>query len=142
MVSPRRSSNGGAGMRLISPEPFASSRLLVILHHLFAFAPAIALASAYVFSWRVAVLIGHWPRPSLDDPKFAAPGDELSILLYFATMLVLLVSASGLYMVPLLSFVLRHTYSRVWRWLLPALWIVSWLLLRLDPGARITWFAD
>ncbi len=143
MLSSRPSPfNGETTMHQPSHDRSASSRLLVLLHHLFAFAPSMALVAVYTFSWRIASLIGYWPRPSLDDPKFAAPGDGLSTLLYFATMLLLVMSASGLYMVPLLSFVLRRAYGRVWGWLLPALWILSWLLLRLDPGARITWFAD
>ena len=143
MISSRTSpSNGETTMNQPSQDRSASSRLLVLLHHLFAFAPSMALVAVYTCSWRIASLIGYWPRPSLDDPKFAAPGDLLSTLLYFTTMLLLVMSATALFVAPILSFVLRRAYARAWSWMLLTLFALSWIVLRADPGGRLTWFAD
>lgn len=125
----------GAGSRL-------ARGLLVALHHFFAFAPLLALAVVYLFSWRVASIIGHWPRPSLDDPKFVAPGDGLADTLYASVLILLLLAVAGVIIFPLLTYALRRAYARWWVITLIVVFVVGCVLVRIDPGSRFAWYFD
>jgi hypothetical protein len=127
---------------ILDAGPRIGRALIVALHHFFAFGPLLALIFVYLFSWRVASIIGHWPRPSLDDPKFMAPGDGVADSLYQSVLVFLLVAAAGVIMFPLLTFVLRRAYARWWLITLIVVFVLGCVLVRLDPGSRFEWFFD
>lgn len=114
--------------------------IVAVLHHLCAFAPLLIIAHLYIFSWRVSTVIGHWPRPSLDDPKYIP--DFLSNALYNFTYFLIMFAAVGL--VGLLGFpwIVRRKYSLLWSLALIGIYIIGWIVIRLDPGDRINWFMD
>ena len=116
--------------------------VMALLQHSLALAPLLALATVYLSSWRVQALIGHWPRVSLDDPKYVAPGDWLHTLLYAVVMPLLLWSFVALPMLPLLTGLLWRKYPRWWSLLLLVGFVIGLFLVRLDPGARFTWYID
>jgi hypothetical protein len=116
--------------------------IFVALHWSFALAPLLTSACLYLLSWRAALLLGHWPQPSLDDPKFIAPNDALMDLLYGAVLPLLLWSMVALITFPLLTFFLRKRYTRLKIVSFVVLFVGAWLFLYLDPGARLAWFGD
>ncbi|KAB8143485.1 hypothetical protein F8S13_10795 [Chloroflexia bacterium SDU3-3] len=118
-------------------------RLMIIaLHHSFALAPLLVIGCLYVFSWRAAFLIGHWPQPSIDDPKFIAPDCRICDALYMLTLPLLLWPFIALVAFPFLSLVLRRVYLWRWQTLLIIVFVVGWLLLIADPSERLSWYFD
>lgn len=117
-------------------------RLLIILHHIVALIPLAPIVAVYGFSWRVETIIGHWPLPSIDDPKFVAPGDWLSDFLYSSVSLLLFSSLAALLIFPVLTWVLRHQYRPMWLTVLIAAFILEYIFLGADPGQRFMWYFD
>lgn len=105
-------------------------------------APLSILGAAYALSVRAWMVLGSWPRPWLDDPKFIAPHDPAMTVLQ-GLVLGTLVWA---YVSPLLVVVLLRVLSRSisTRWLSVGIVVLGsgWLLVLLDPGARLKWFVD
>jgi hypothetical protein len=118
------------------------TRALRFLHHLFALLPIVSLATLYLFSWRVASVIGYWPRPSLDDPKFVVASDLPATVFYDLVMVLILGSGMAIIMFPLLSLMLFHRQSRLRLVVLALIFIAGWVLLRSDPGDRVLWYMD
>lgn len=116
--------------------------IFIALHWSFALAPLVTSACLYLLSWRAALLLGHWPKLSLDDPKFIAPHDTLMTLLYTAVLPLLLWSMLAVITFPLLTLVLRKQYTRLWHISFVVLFVGAWVFLYLDPGARLAWFID
>jgi hypothetical protein len=123
-------------------EPRWLHRVLIAVHHSFVLAPYLLLLDLYVFSWRAMAFIGHWPEPLRDDPKFIAPGDALLDLLYRLVIPLLLWMFVGVVIFPILTVLLRRSYS--WRWvaLIVGLFVLGWLLFILEPTGRIEWYMD
>src|SRR5215213_3167779 len=115
-------------------------RVMALIQHSLALAPFLALAAVYLCSWRVQVLIGRWPRVWLDDPKYVAPGDWLNDLLYSAVMPLLLWSFVALPILPLVTWLLWRKYPRWWSLILLVVFLIGLLIVRIDPGARFTWY--
>lgn len=137
-------SDGQEGALVQKPRSFSKAGLVVagIIHHSLALAPFLVLVVVYLLSWRVQAIIGHWPRVWIDDPKFAAPGDGLSDFLYGSVVLLLLWGSAALILLPVSSFLLRRQYPRWYLVFLLSLFVVGLVILRLDPGQRLTWYAD
>ncbi|HET9221914.1 MAG TPA: hypothetical protein VFO07_05385 [Roseiflexaceae bacterium] len=123
-------------------EPRWLHRVLIAVHHSFVLAPYLLLLDLYLFSWRAMMFIGHWPEPLKDDPKFIAPGDALFDLLYCVVIPLLLWMFVGVIIFPILTMLLRRSYS--WRWiaLMIGLFVLGWLLFILEPTGRMEWFMD
>ena len=88
------------------------------------------------------MFIGHWPEPLKDDPKFIAPGDALFDLLYCLVIPLLLWMFVGVIIFPLLTLLLRRSYSWGWIVLTIGLFVLGWLLFYLEPTGRMEWFMD
>lgn len=116
--------------------------VMALLQHSLALAPVLTLTTVYLLSWRIQAVIGHWPRVWLDDPKFAAPGDWLTDLLYSAVIPWLMWSIVAVPVLPLLTWLLWRKYPRWWSLLLLVVFLIGLFLLRFDPGRRVTWYND
>src|SRR5207248_481910 len=86
--------------------------LLAMIHHLLAFSWFLVLLVLYTFSWRVQAVIGHWPQPYVDDPKFVAPDDWLSDLLYSAVHWFFIVAIVAIVALPYLCRYMQYRFSR------------------------------
>jgi ABC-type Na+ efflux pump permease subunit len=119
--------------------------IIIGLQHLVAFAPFLMIAILFIFSWRVGSIIGHWPIPWQDDPKYSTPGDLLSDLLYYASFLFLMLSFAAYLVLPAAILILwQYTSraSRLWSVLLVVVFIIGFLVMRSDPGDRFRWLMD
>ena len=128
----------------LTREPLSGRafRVYAVIQHSLALAPLLAVAVVYLCAWRIQAVIGHWPRVSLDDPKFAAPGDWLTNLLYSAVIPLLLWSFVAVPILPFLTWLLWRKYPRWWSLLLLVVFLIGLLLVRADPGMRFTWYMD
>jgi hypothetical protein len=118
-------------------------RVLIILYYTLALWPLIILAAVYTLSWRAASFIGHWPRPSLDDPKFIVPvSDWFYDTLYPAIWYSFGGLTLALVLLVPLALVLRRKMSLFKIILLAGVFVAGFLLLRMDPGSRLYWFFD
>jgi hypothetical protein len=133
-----RELKNGAAYITSSPPPHP----LIGFFHSLALAPALTLALVWTFSWRVASVIGYWPRPSLDDPGIVAPGDLVTTVLYWSIWLCLLWSFLAPFILPLFTLLLWRSYLRVRLMVLLVIYGVAMEIMRLDPGARLAWFGD
>src|SRR4051812_47065413 len=71
---------------------------LVVLEHLLAFVPLVTVLMLHLLSWRATFDIGHWPQPTLDDPKFIVTGDPVYEMLFNAAGPLLV---SSCFLIPL-----------------------------------------
>jgi hypothetical protein len=110
-----------------------------------AYGPALALMHYLTWTWgRIA--LGHWPRPSLDDPK-DIPGlwmpyfltTALGLLLPFAALIPLVRAGAAVAAVTRQPEKIRPVVEAV---LATALLLASLLFLRWDPHHVTAWFAD
>jgi hypothetical protein len=117
-------------------------KLLLLLHHLLAFAPSLLIAWIYALAWRASILLGHWPRPKIDDPKFAIPADRLFDILYYPSSFVFVWFAVSLIVFPLLTVVLWRHNQWLRTLLLILVYVVGWLIGGILPNNAFTWFVD
>ena len=116
-------------------------RLAIVLHWLLATAPLAVVTGLYILSWGASVVLGHWPRPWIDDPKLIA-GGPLYDLLYGVTVLLLPIWISSLFLFPLTTFVLWRAQSPRLRWLSLGLYVAGWVLVGIAMGDRMQWLMD
>ena len=133
---------------LATPPPVPWRRhTLRVLHHASALVPLAAVATLYAFSWLVALRIGHWPRPWVDDPKSVAPGCGACDVLHGLVLPFLGWSVLGLFFFPVLSVALRRACARGRLTLLALAFVAGWAMLIADllfglPGDRLLWYID
>ncbi len=116
--------------------------VLIVLHHILAFAPMLIVLALYAASWRAEGLIGHWPQPSIDDPWYGMPDDVLYKVLYLSViplMMYCIVSGIGF---PAFTLVLWHKYPFLWNLVLIAMFVGGLILIMSNPGQRFTWYMD
>ena len=108
-----------------------------------AFGYPILLIAAFYSTWLVAwCLLGHAPRPSLDDPKSIGTVVDLFSVL----SILLLIGFPAAVIAGLMAQVMLQ--DKPWRWRFVAciallgLWIVTIAFLRWDPLNVIEWFFD
>ena len=119
-----------------------SYKLILFLRGLFAAVPLVMFSAPYLLSVYAMVVIGHWPQPMFDDPKFI-PAGPLYHLLYGATFLLFLpMLVSSLVIFPMLTAVMWRSTAPRTRWLLLALFIAGWVLVRTMLGDRMAWLID
>ncbi len=105
-------------------------------------APLAAVAVVNLAAWRAAVKLGHWPVPWRDDPKCIVPNDVLLQVLYPSVYFLLLVALISPFVFPILMVVHRGTSPGLSRWMMAMIFVIGWVLFKLDPGAGLTWFLD
>ena len=119
-----------------APERVAPSRESSIewWFVLLALLPALATAFVYVEAFLASRALGHWPIPSLDDPKdlVTAPLHRLSAIL------VLLVLPGGIFLaaVSVKNWRVLRTYHRYLIWL--GIFVLSFICLLVTNTSR-TW---
>ena len=140
-------------MRVRSAPPFlrvpewlarAGWGLLAFVQVVLAFSPLLAVLALYALSWRGAALIGHWPLPMADDPKFIGQGDTLYAVMYMALCLLFALSCYGLPILIALTAMLSYRHAKLWPVLMILLYFASLVLFSLleSAGDRMTWFMD
>lgn len=102
--------------------------------------PLAYLALFYGYVLRARLVLGVWPRPYQPDPKdlgFAL--HRLAVLLTLPVWAISPVLLLGW----LLFWPRRQRKALLWPFLAFLLiWLLGWLLLRLDPGQFGAWFMD
>lgn len=104
--------------------------------------PLLLLIALRAMQWRASVLIGYWPQPMADDPKWIGQSDRLYQGLFDLTLF-----ASGLAGWSILPWIvclilMKDVYSRqqyetvIWCYL--SIWIINlWA-----SGDSVAWFMD
>ncbi|MDP9316530.1 MAG: hypothetical protein M3R24_37705 [Chloroflexota bacterium] len=121
------------------PGP-SSSR--AVLHVLVAVAPLLVFGWVHALAWRAAVVLGRWPRPYDDDPKFFLPADHWFDLLAFPTPLLVLWMLLSVVLFPTLMLRFRQRYSQRFILFLGVLYCAGWLALWFAPGTALDWYFD
>lgn len=98
------------------------------------------LALFYSYVLRARLALGVWPRPYQPDPKDL--GFDLHYLAVLLALPVWFISPI-LLLIWLLLWPRGRRKALLWPFLAFLLiWLLGWLLLRLDPGQFGTWFMD
>jgi hypothetical protein len=119
--------------------------VLVVLAHVFAFAPVLMMGALYGALWRAEALTGHWPVAWVDDPKFVVRDDALYDVLYLAVPVFFVASYIALFAVPFLTGLIAlklPRYPRLWLALLVLAFVVGCFFAVSDPGERFRWWLD
>ncbi|MEO1618299.1 MAG: hypothetical protein AAFV88_20780 [Planctomycetota bacterium] len=106
------------------------------------------LLGSFYLTWLIAwSVLGHRPRPMLDDPT--SVGGIATIAYYLSGLMLLLMPALaplGLAASAYCPFLLRRRARLVWRvsfaLLYVAIFIATIALLRADPGRVVEWWFD
>ncbi len=118
-------------------------RVVKYLLYAFTAAPLLAIAGINLLAWRASVKLGHWPVPWQEDPNCILPNDMLYQGLLPSVGLLFLAAITSVCVVPLLMLgIRRRTYSVLTQCIFVLIFVGGWVLFKLDPGARFTWFID
>ena len=126
--------------RIVQATQSWPTRLRTPIVWLICLAPAGYLALFYSFVLRARLALGTWPLPYQPDPK--ALGFDIHHAAVLLTLPLWMVSP----MAVLLLVALQPRFGRR-KIVLPVLvfgllYLVAWLVLRMDPGSFGYWFAD
>jgi hypothetical protein len=117
-------------------------RLLLAAHLLVTAAPWLFIAGMAAWAWRAAAILGHWPVPLADDPKFIATGDQLYDRLGELAHTLLNLAFFSVLILPVLAAVTWRDYRPGLRYGLLAFYVLGMLMIPLDPLGLFAWMAD
>lgn len=117
-------------------------RLLLGLQAFAAAAPLLFIAVLYLFSGYAALHLGHWPQPSIDDPKFIASGDLLMDLLYSSVPVFLFAALCSLVVFPLSTLLLWRFQTKQWHLAFIALFVFGCIVSYFGVSDRLDWYFD
>lgn len=118
------------------------SRAVAFIAYLLALYPLVVLALLYG-EWLLAWwMLGHPPRPSLDDPKSIAVASQMHLLTALALMSLLPAGWGAVVatVVDALSQRLPRRSLLIRAACLLAPWMGTFILLRSDPGRVLYWW--
>ncbi len=107
--------------------------------------PLLTLANLYLYVFRARVILGHWPSPG-NPPYLVGFGFQAVLVpMGFVASVVSLVGATAAILWLALSgrrwvLVSRPVVRRVLVFMV--VWVVFFLLFRLDPGQFVAWIWD
>jgi intracellular septation protein A len=78
----------------------------------------------------------------VDDPWFDLQDDVLFKFMYFSVLQFMNATSIALIALPVLTYLLRHRYSIMWRFSLILVFVIGLILLAFDPGQRLRWYSD
>jgi hypothetical protein len=102
--------------------------------------PAIMLLYLYA-TWATAwCVLGHCPRPSLDDPKYISPIVEVPFVMFAFSLFYgwVICVCTGL----LLTAICIARRSTFFPLAVPFAWLAGYLALMLDPLGVLNWYLD
>ena len=132
----------GLGLVVIIPAAIASpGRRLEAASWASSLQPAVVLFYLYA-TWAAAwCMLGHCPRPSLDDPESISPVVDVPYVMFAFSFFFgwVICACTGL----LLTAVCYARRSNIRPLLaLPFAWLAGYLALRWDPLGVLDWYAD
>ena len=107
-----------------------------------AMSPLLALLNLYAMSWRATILIGHWPQPLDDDPKWIGINDAIYNFLYAITDYSFGMVTFSLFGGIAMALLLWSKYTERQKTWLVCGFIGAWLIFFLEPSGRFAWIAD
>jgi hypothetical protein len=119
-------------------------RGLMVGHGLLTVVPIpVLLFYLNAMAFRAQQLIGHWPQPMSNDPKWIGEDDVLYQRLYDIIEFNLMPAVAwSLIAWLVLSCILFHSYSPKQRWFMMCLYLSMWSLLIFEPGGCLEWYLD
>jgi hypothetical protein len=130
----------------LESEPERAARFYLYLAWSYPLLPLIALYATWLTGW---IVLGHAPRPSLDDPKDI--GGPFPVAYVIAGLLLVSLpfgSIIGVVMGIFVTFWYVHSrrgsrwLAAVWTMLLLATYVTCVLLLKWDPLDVANWYLD
>lgn len=104
--------------------------------------PLAPLVALYLMAHRASVLLGHWPIPMINDPKFIFPDDAAFQTLSSALTYMLAFSGWGFLAFGALLLHLRHHLLLRQKLCLLGIFLVGWLSLVAEPRHMYLWLLD
>lgn len=120
--------------------------LLFSVHSLCALCPIVWVGTLWALSARASAHIGHFPRPSLDDPKWIAPHDKVyhGMLNALWDTQEILLGATLLAMI-LMCVMFRRYNKRAQLAIVTLMFMAAGAFVCtffFDVGSRMEWFID
>ena len=113
-----------------------------VLHGLLAISPLILTYWLSRLAQRAASLIGHWPVPMINDPKWIGPRDSQYQHLFDVCSWIERPVLCGFFLWIITAVLFWRWYSvRLRCWLL-GLFVFSWGILWLNPWQLLPWWID
>jgi hypothetical protein len=132
----------GLGLVVIIPAVIAPpGRRLEAASWASSLQPAVVLLYLYA-TWATAwCVLGHCPRPSLDDPKFISPVVEVPYVMFaFSIFLGCVICACTGLLLTAVSCARRSNFRPLLA--LPFAWLAGYLILLWDPLGVLYWYMD
>lgn len=105
--------------------------------------PPVALTFwLYHLAQRAALLIGRWPVPMINDPKWIGQNDAPYQHLYDVANRMDDVTFYSFFLWIVVMVLGFHWYSRRTRLLQGALFVIAWSLLWFNPWGLLYWWED
>jgi hypothetical protein len=102
--------------------------------------PAVVLLYLYA-TWATAwCVLGHCPRPSIDDPKYISPIVEVPFVMFAFSFFCVWVICAGTGM--LLTAICLARRSTFFILAVPFAWLAGYLALMWDPLGVLNWYMD
>lgn len=126
----------------IPPALSPVGRTLAWIHGVAAVLPLTLMAALYLLSWRAMQLIGHWPVPWKDDPKFLGGGDTFyeMLLVLINPLLLAAMIAPSIWLTLMAVLWRRYGWGR--RVALTLALVAGIAVFALDPSRRMMWWMD
>ena len=117
-------------------------RLLAATYLLVAAAPWLFGAGLTLLAWRAAAILGHWPIPLADDPKFIAPSDGLYDGLGRLSTALRFWLLFSPFILPGFVIMTWREYRRRATFAIIAVYVLGLVAIRLDPFGLLAWIID
>jgi hypothetical protein len=132
----------GLGLVVIIPAAIAPpGRRLEAASWASSLQPAVVLFYLYA-TWATAwCVLGHCPRPSLDDPKYISPVVEVPYVMFAFSIFYgwLICAGTGLLLTAVCSARRSNPRPLV---ALPFAWLLGYIALMFDPLGVLYWYMD
>ncbi len=133
------------GRLIMKPVKGDLVRFVAIMLNALIAVPLFTLTNLYLYVLRARILLGHWPSPG--NPPYPVGSDFQAILVPIGAV-ASVVSLIGAAIVILWLMLSRRRWALVSRPVMRRLlvfvvvWVVFFLLFRLDPGQFVAWIWD
>jgi hypothetical protein len=104
--------------------------------------PLVPLMVLYLASWRASVLLGHWPRYMIDDPKNICQQDAIYKSLCSGVSYANAFAGWSIISVGALLLHLRRRISPMRLVGMAVMFFLAWMLFVGEPGGRYAWWLD
>jgi hypothetical protein len=104
--------------------------------------PGVALLALLSLAVRAAIVLGHWPRPMIDDPKGLGFDLHYDLVVYLVTAAIISPLAFVVFTLMHLTGIARTRHLDACALVFVLCIVAFWMTAVLDPGQVISWLGD